>query len=198
MRLRTTILPVSLVAMLLLAACGGGGSDGVSADDEPSSSTTVGAPSAAEVPAAGEAPAGEIDAPGGSGSFTAAKVGGGEFDSASLVGTDTVLWFWAPWCTTCRGEAPDVAAVAETYEGQVAFVGVAGRGEVPAMEDFVVETGTGGFGHVVDEDGSIWTTFEVLQQPAFAFIDDSGQVDVVGGKLGRDELTERVEQLLAS
>jgi thiol-disulfide isomerase/thioredoxin len=200
---RTSLGALLLTIVVLAAACGGGGGDEVQADAD-------GAP-AAPVPSAGgtessggdaeadaSAGGGTIEAPGGTVSFTAAKVGGGELDSASLLGTDAVLWFWAPWCTTCRSEAPDVAAVAAQYEGRVTFVGVAGRGSEPEMEAFVAETGTDGFGHLVDDDGSIWATFQVLQQPAFAFLDDSGEVQVVSGRLGRAELTERVNGLLAS
>ena len=48
-----------------------------------------------------------------------------------LEGTDAVLWFWAPWCTVCRAEAPDVAETAEAYEDEdMALVGVAGGGLV--------------------------------------------------------------------
>ncbi len=131
-------------------------------------------------------------------SFTAAKLGGGELSSASFAGTDTVLWFWAPWCTTCRAEADDVVAAAAALDGDVQVVGVAGRGEVPEMDEFVAETATGGLTHVVDDDGSIWSSFGVASQPSFAFISDTGQVEVVSGALGEAKLTERMQALAAS
>ncbi len=115
--------------------------------------------------------------------------------SASFAGQDTVLWFWAPWCTTCRGEADDVVVSAAALEGSVEIIGVAGRGEVPEMEDFLSDTGTDGLTHVVDADGSIWSGYGVASQPAYAFIDDSGDVEVVLGALGADALTERMQAL---
>jgi len=130
--------------------------------------------------------------------LAAPVLGDGELATGVLEGQDTVLWFWAPWCTTCRGEAPDVVAVADAFAGQVEIVGVAGRGEVPDMEDFVSETGTGGLTHLVDADGEIWSSFEVVAQPAFAFIDQSGEVEVVVGALGEQGLTERLDALVAA
>jgi len=130
--------------------------------------------------------------------FTADRLGGGELASSSFSGQDTVLWFWAPWCTTCRAEAPNVVAAAEALDGQVEVIGVAGRGEVPEMEDFVDETGTGGLTHVVDPDGSIWADFGVASQPAFAFIDDDGSVEMVIGAMGETAFTQRMTELAAA
>ena len=131
--------------------------------------------------------------------FTAAQLTGGELAGASLVGSPTVLWFWAPWCTVCRAEAPDVNAAVATVGDEVRVVGVAGRGEVPEMEAFVSDTETGGIEHVVDDDGSIWRSFGVTSQPAFAFIDADGTVvDVQVGALGEDDLVQRMRSLSAA
>lgn len=109
-----------------------------------------------------------------------------------------MLWFWAPWCTTCRAEAPDVLDSAAEFEGSVQVIGVAGRGEVDEMESFIDDTGTGDLVHLADSDGSIWSQFEIIAQPAFAFIDDSGEVEVFSGALGREALTERMQALSAA
>lgn len=171
-----------VASALVLAACGAGGDgsgdDGASAGD----GAGAGADGATTLEAA---------------SFSAAQVGGGELASASLAGDEAVLWFWAPWCTTCRAEAPDVVAVEEALGDEVTFVGVAGRGEEPEMEAFVEETGTGGFAHVVDADGDIWSSYGVISQPAFAFVDDDGSVELHVGPLGEQGLTERLEALTA-
>jgi thiol-disulfide isomerase/thioredoxin len=184
-RALTLFLPLALVA----AACGDDRSDSGAA---PSSGDPV--TTAAESqggPSGG--PSGDAGA--GGPTFTAAQIGGGEFDAASIQGKDTVLWFWAPWCTTCRSEAPDVLESAAEFDGSVQVIGVAGRGEVADMEDFIGDTGTGDLVHLVDGDGSIWSQFEVISQPAFAFIDDSGDVEVVSSALGREALTERMQAL---
>lgn len=130
--------------------------------------------------------------------FRAERLGGGELDGSSLEGTDTVLWFWAPWCTTCRAEAPDVLESAEAFDGRVELVGVAGRGEADEMQGFVDDTGTGSLEHVIDAEGTIWSDFGVAAQPAFAFIDDSGEVEVFVGTLGGEALRERMDALAAA
>lgn len=178
MRSRRSFAPAVLVlaVLLLAAACGAddgdGGEQGASSGDGSASSAAP--------------------------DFVATTLDGGELAAADLDGQDTVLWFWAPWCTTCRGEAPNVVAAAEAFEGDVQVVGVAGRGEVPEMEGFVSDTGTDGLTHVVDDDGAIWSSFEVISQPAFAFIDDGGDVEVVIGALGEAGLTERMDALAAA
>lgn len=201
-RLRTISLAAALA--LALVACGEGGrsSEG-SGPDAPSASAD--SPEAAETAGgetdgdetAGDGASAPSGSPGGV-TFEAAKLGGGTLSSASLAGKDTVLWFWAPWCTVCRAEAPDVNATAAAFEGEVDIIGVAGRGEVPEMEDFVSDTETGGLSHIVDDSGDIWSGYGVAAQPSFAFIDDEGNVEVHVGALGEDGLTERIEALLAA
>ena len=88
--------------------------------------------------------------------FQATTLAGPELDVSTFAGEPVVLWFWAPWCTICRVEGPDVAAVAAELEGDVTFLGVPGRGETADMSAFVQDTGTGGLQHVVDVDGSLW------------------------------------------
>ena len=124
--------------------------------------------------------------------FSAARLGGGELASTSFAGEDTVLWFWAPWCTSCRAEARNVIASVAALDGKINVIGVAGRGEVPAMEAFVSETATSSLTHVVDATGDIWTQYGVATQPAFAFIDDNGQYQLVLGAMGEKALTERM------
>ncbi|GAA1752808.1 redoxin domain-containing protein [Streptomonospora arabica] len=124
--------------------------------------------------------------------FTAPAVGGGEIDGADLVGEPVVLWFWAPWCTVCRGEAPGVAETAERYAGEVEFIGVAGQGEPAAMKEFVDATGTGGMRHIIDGDGSIWSGFEVTTQPSFSFLRSSGSFLTYTGTMSEQEIDKRV------
>ncbi len=127
--------------------------------------------------------------------FRARTVDGAEFDGASLAGKPVVLWFWAPWCTICRGEAPDVAAIAKEFGGRVQFVGIAGLGPVSDMQQFVSQTKTGGFTHLADVDGSIWNRFGIAAQPAFVFIRADGSDKSFLGGLGADDLRNMANKL---
>ncbi|MFP4512169.1 MAG: redoxin domain-containing protein [Acidimicrobiales bacterium] len=179
----------ALVAMVLVgAACSGGTDDDPTGGDGAASvPDTVDEPDTVEE----EEPAGETFE---SVFAEAATLDGEEFDGDRLADTKTVLWFWAPWCTSCRAEGPEVAEVAERHGDDVRIIGVPGRGQVDAMEQFVDDTGTGALEHVVDADGSIWTAFGVYGQPAFAFVDDTGQIEVFVGTLG-SALDDRVATL---
>ncbi|SNS00875.1 TlpA family protein disulfide reductase [Blastococcus mobilis] len=108
---------------------------------------------------------------------------GQPFSSSRLAGRPAVLWFWAPWCTVCRAEAPDVAEVAAEYAGWVEVIGVAGLGDRTSMQDFVADTGTGCLVHLVDEDGELWSRFGIVSQPAFVFVDRSGGIQTFAGSL---------------
>ena len=91
-----------------------------------------------------------------------------------------------------------MAAVAAEYAGEVNFLGVAGRGQVGEMEQFIADTGVGNVTHVADETGTIWREFGVPTQPAFAFIDDDGSVQLVIGRQGQQSLSEVADRLIAS
>jgi thiol-disulfide isomerase/thioredoxin len=108
-----------------------------------------------------------------------------------------VLWFWAPWCTICRVEGPDVAAVAAELQGDVTFLGVPRRGAADAMRSFVDDTGTAALQHLVDVDGTLWQRFRVVNQPSFAFVGPDGSVELFAGALGADGLRARAAALSA-
>jgi thiol-disulfide isomerase/thioredoxin len=129
--------------------------------------------------------------------FRGTTLDGSPFDAATLTGTPVVLWFWAPWCTICRAEAPDVAEVAAEYEDRATFIGVPGRGETADMREFVADTGTDGLTHVVDADGSLWQRFGVVSQPAYVFVGADGTVQAFGGSLDRESLRQSAGNLLA-
>ncbi|GAB3487053.1 thiol-disulfide isomerase/thioredoxin [Amycolatopsis cihanbeyliensis] len=127
--------------------------------------------------------------------FTSTTLEGAEFSGESLAGEAAVLWFWAPWCPNCAAEAPAVAETAGTHAGEVTFLGVASQDEVGKMKDFVREHDLGGFTHLQDTGGEVWTRFDVTYQPAYAFISEDGTIEVVKNQLPAAELAERVDRL---
>lgn len=131
----------------------------------------------------------------------AGTLDGSAFDAAELDSTPVVLWFWAPWCTICRAEAPEVAEVAgelAAAENPVRVLGVPGRGERAAMQEFVAATGTDALTHLFDADGTVWNRVGVITQPAYAFVSPAGQVRVVNGALDADGLRAAATELAES
>ncbi|SNR92110.1 redoxin domain-containing protein [Blastococcus mobilis] len=178
---RRLLGPAVVVAVVVLTAC------------SPSAGPTV--------TSAGAAPPDAQSAPGagpaavGADALESQTLDGQPFSWSRLAGRPAALWFWAPWCTICRAEAPEVAEVAAEYTGRVEVIGVAGRGDRTSMEAFVADTGTGSLTHLVDEDGELWSRFGIVSQPAFVFVDPSEDVETFAGSLGEAELRAVLDDL---
>jgi thiol-disulfide isomerase/thioredoxin len=126
--------------------------------------------------------------------FTGTTVDGDQFDGASLAGKPAVLWFWAPWCPTCRGQIPNVSALAEQYDGQVNVVGVAGLSDSDD-EIKVFADDTSGVTNLSDSPGEIWQHFGIVEQSVYTVINAEGEV-VSEGYLEDDELNDLVAGLV--
>jgi thiol-disulfide isomerase/thioredoxin len=142
-------------------------------------------------------PAGERPDPIGTGptadyAFTATTLSGETFDGQTLQGKPAVLWFWAPWCPTCRAQIGAVSALAEQYEGKVAVVGVGGLDSPEAIKDLAAEIQN--VTHLVDADGTVWQHFGVTEQSSYRVIDAEGKI-LAEGYLDNDELITLVEQI---
>ena len=125
------------------------------------------------VPAATRVARGELD-------FTARTIDGRGFAGSTLVGHRAVLWFWAPNCSDCVREAPHLLAAAKKNK-DVEFIAVAIPGSTSDAKAAITRMGIGRLTQLVDADGSLWRRFGVVQQPAYAFVDTVGDVDVHKG-----------------
>jgi thiol-disulfide isomerase/thioredoxin len=176
--MRRKLLASLFVTAALLAGCGSNTSS------EPSPSAPAGSAGSPSRSLAADTVPAELD-------FTAKTIDGHDFSGLSLLGKPAVLWFWAPWCPTCQREAPMVGQIADVNPS-VTFLGVAALDQLPAMQQFVDTYPVKGFSHLADTDGAVWAKFGVTHQPAYAFVDANGAVDVVKGSLSEPELTQRV------
>lgn len=148
---------------------GGGGGHAGPADDEP----------AVEVPEV-------LD-------FEATQVSGAAFEGADLAGTDTVFWFWAPWCTECAAAAAGVQAAAEA-SGDVSFVGVAGlSSDDAAMQGFVDQHGLD-FPQLSDTSGDLYARFGVTVQDTYVLVSADGAVETVEGYGGDVDPQQLVDE----
>ncbi len=107
-----------------------------------------------------------------------------------------MLWFWAPWCPTCKGQAKETARVAAEYAGRANVVGVAGLDRKDAMRTFVSGNGLDGFPHLADESGNVWRKFAVTQQSTYVVMDATGRPTHTGVLRGGEGLADKVRELL--
>ncbi|ROO52006.1 thiol-disulfide isomerase/thioredoxin [Micromonospora sp. Llam0] len=170
MVIRRVCAALVLVVALALAGCGEGAAPNTSG--------------------AGASPGAAVDL-----TFTVATVDGATFSGDRLRGRPAVLWFWAPWCSTCATEAPTVKTLATEYVDRATVVGVAGLGERKAMREFVALTGIDGFPQLADAQGVVWQRLGVTAQATFVLLDSDGVV-AARGYLEPDELKRRIDGLV--
>ncbi len=125
--------------------------------------------------------------------FTATTVDGESFDGASLAGKPTVLWFWAPWCPTCRAQAAGVSEVATTYGSDVNVVGVGSLDESSALKEFAAAV-PADFTQLDDPDGDVWRHFGITAQSTYVVLDADHEI-VASGSLTDEELASTVADL---
>ena len=181
---------IAAVAVLTVAA---GCADGTPSGTAEPAGSSVPASSSAPPPATGTASGATASVPS-TLTFTARTVGGAEFDGATLAGKPTVLWFWAPWCPTCAGQAKGVKTTAEQLTGKVNVVGVAGLDDEAAMRTFIGQWKLDAVPHLSDEAGTVWKKFGVTSQSTFVLLDSRGDV-VHKGVLKGDDLPGRAAAL---
>jgi thiol-disulfide isomerase/thioredoxin len=126
--------------------------------------------------------------------FTGTTVSGETLEGASLAGRPTLLWFWAPWCPTCRGQIPQVERIAADHVGELNVIGVGSLDSAEAIESFADDVDE--VVHLEDVDGELWKQFGITEQSSFVLLDADGTVVFEAGYGGTDELDARVNDVL--
>lgn len=170
--LRRVVALLLTAAVLATASCSGGQDP----SGQPAGDGQVAPADAASAPAGGDAdptapvPVAEIL------KFESQTLDGAAFSGASLAGRHTVLWFWAPWCATCAGQAASIRDMFAEYADEVAIVGVAGLGKESEMREFLDDFEIAGVTTLNDQSGEVWRRFEVVEQSTYVFLDRSGSI----------------------
>ena len=88
--------------------------------------------------------------------------------------------------------------MARRASSDVEFLGMAGLDSEGPMSDFVAKYGLD-FPQAIDTDGTLWPTFGVPAQPAWAFIDgQTGEVKTFLGPLPAAQVEEQLALLEAN
>lgn len=127
--------------------------------------------------------------------FTGTTLTGKTFNGATLKGKPVVFWFWAPWCTTCLQEEPNVVALSQRYQGKVAVVGVSSLATVQMIDDIAKQIPS--IINLVDPTLGVWNHFGVQAQSTYLVLDKSARV-VGSGYLEDAQLSKLVAQVAGS
>jgi thiol-disulfide isomerase/thioredoxin len=129
-------------------------------------------------------------------SFTGKLIDGQAFDAKTLAGKPALLWFWAPWCATCAGQASSVQEMQQTYGDRLGVLGIAGMGSNAEMHEFVSDLEIPDVRTLDDEAGVVWRKFGITQQSTYVLLDRSGTI-VTNGYLDSVDLPAKVKALVS-
>ncbi len=120
---------------------------------------------------------------------------GGSTSLAALMGTPTIVNFWASTCQACIAEMPDFEEVHNDVGDVVTFVGMNTSDRAEAAAELAETTGvTYMLGR--DPDGWFFREIEGLAMPTTLFLGADGQlVDSHAGLLTADALRERIDEV---
>ena len=110
-------------------------------------------------------------------------------------GTPVVVNVWATWCPPCLQELPGFIRASRTYEGRVAFVGLAVDSP---HADVVTLAGRLGIPYEVAEiDGAVAHKWNAAALPSTYILDGNGVVQwSVRGAIDEDTLAKHLAPLL--
>lgn len=92
-------------------------------------------------------------------------------------GSPVLAWFWAPFCPTCRGEAPELDAFMADNGGRVKMVGIGTRDDLSEAEGFLEDTGVQNFPLLWEPTGQSWVDSAVSAQPYMLLMSDGEEVE---------------------
>lgn len=103
--------------------------------------------------------------------------GSGDFELTRLASTETptLLWFWAPWCTVCNGEAPKIQQLTEDAGDRLAVVAIGGRDDLANGPEFVARHALTGPTLLFDESMQVWEHYRIPGQPGAILLDRDGR-----------------------
>ncbi len=169
------MITAALAASLVLTGCGGDDSDEV-AVDLPAAAAIVENPSTGAASADPAAKSGENTLLPDVQVIQVATGKSAPLRSLAPAGKPMLLWFWAPHCTFCRAEAPELLAFEKAYGDKIQILGLGAQDDLDQAVDFLADTSTQDLEMVWDKAGETWLHFKVTNQPTVLVIGADGKV----------------------
>lgn len=108
--------------------------------------------------------------------FTLPTLDGGSITLSDYQGKLVFINFWATWCIPCRDEMPSMQTLWERYKDQdFVILGVAADHNTKQVAEFVEEFDLS-FPILLDTDGKVRNTYEVVGLPMTYFIGQDGKI----------------------
>lgn len=117
---------------------------------------------------------------------------------SDYAGKKVILNFWATWCPPCKEEVPHMQKIYEEYQNQgveILAVNVTNQDKgKEAVAQFVKEYGVT-FDVVLDEEGDVGETYQVITLPTTYMIDTNGNmIDVIEGPMDEALMKELINK----
>ncbi len=187
---RVRVAALGLVLAVFAVSCGS--DDGGSAAEQVESAREGGAAEVQPESGAGEADAAvEVV-------MTDVATGAETTLDAALAGSGDkplLAWFWAPFCSTCRREAPELNEFMAENSDRVEMVGIGSRDDLAFAEDFLGDTGVSNFPLLWEPTGQSWVDNAVAAQPYMILLVDGEEVQRWPGGASVRQLEDALAEL---
>lgn len=107
--------------------------------------------------------------------FTLDQLDGTPFTLSSTVGRPVIMNFWASWCDACKDEAPALAQVARSHQGQAVVIGVNSQ-DLPGDARAFADNYGLDFPLPRDGDGDVYRRWGLTGMPETFVLDARGRV----------------------
>lgn len=100
----------------------------------------------------------------------------------------TLIWFWAPYCPSCRNESPSIEALAQRNLDNFTVLGLGTMNDLAQAKDFENLIDFNAVELVWDESGESWKPLGAWIQTSWMLLDAQGN-ELIPFKLGRPNET---------
>ncbi len=110
-------------------------------------------------------------------------------------GKPTLAFFWAPFCPSCRSEAPILDELAVAQGDKLNIVGIGTRDDLAYAEEFRESTGVENFPLLWEETGDSWVNFGVVSQPYLILLQGGREIKRWPGGAPEDLILAEIGKL---